>query len=258
MTPPTGPTRISTPKGEVTCQWLPGRGGDRALVFLHEGLGSIAQWKDLPARMANATGLPALVYDRLGHGASDPWPERPTLARFDWEVQEALPRLLRAHGILRPILLGHSDGGTLALQFAATFPEMPLGVLSLAAHVLSEEPCLEGIRRALQTFPREGVLPRLGRYHADPQAVVDLWSKSWLDPEARDWDMRPQLPRIQAPTLVIQGAEDPYGTVTQVESLQRGLGGPRASLWIGGCGHVPQVQAASLVVPAMVQFIRSL
>jgi pimeloyl-ACP methyl ester carboxylesterase len=226
------------------------------LVFLHEGLGSIAQWKGFPAALCAATGLPGGVYERWGFGGSEPL----TLPRprdyLNREAERALPEVLEACAITRPLLIGHSDGGTIALLFAAAFPERPLACITEAAHVWVEEAALAGIRAASTAWRTTDLEARLAKYHgAQSQTVFRGWAETWTQPEFRDWSMVAALPAIVCPLLVIQGLDDEYGTTAQVETIVRQSGGPAAPLLIPGCAHVPHHQAQGSVLEAMSEFI---
>ena len=185
--------------------------GAPALVFLHEGLGSISQWRDFPEALARAAGLPALVYDRYGYGASEAreGPQVPDF--FEVEARTFLPGVLEACGVDRPFLVGHSDGGTIALLYAALFPERPLGLIAEAAHVFVEEVSLENIAKATRAFRTTPLRDKLQRHHgAKVASMFHGWSDVWLSPEHRDWRIVDRLAAIIAPVLVLQGADDGY------------------------------------------------
>ena len=234
---------------------LTGRGP--TLVFLHEGLGSITQWRGFPLALAQATGLPALVYDRCGYGRSQPRPRPPDPSYLELEAWERLPPLLAALGIEHPILVGHSDGASIALLYASRFPESPLAVVSEAAHVFVEPLSLQGIWRALREFETTGLRARLARHHgAKVDAVFHGWSDVWLSPAFRDWAMVDQLPAVRCPVLAIQGEQDEYGTPDQVQAILLGVSGPSQGLLVPNCGHVPHLQARDTVLAAIARFLR--
>lgn len=226
------------------------------LVFLHEGLGSIAQWRDFPAKLAIATGLPALVYERWGFGGSDPL----TLPRprdyLHQEAERALPDVLQACGIARPILIGHSDGGSIALLYAAAFPDRPVACITEAAHVTVEAAALTGIRAATLFWNTGDLRARLERYHgAGTEAVFRGWAETWLRPDFRDWQITDRLPAITCPLLVIQGEDDEYGTRDQVDTIVADTTGPAAPLLIPNCAHTPHRDQEVAVLDAMAGFI---
>ena len=232
------------------------------LVFLHEGLGSIPQWTargvDAPARLAAATGRPALVYERQGYGRSDPLsaPRHPGYL-YD-EAWQALPGVLDAAGIDRAVLIGHSDGGSIALLFASRFPDRTDRLVSEAAHVIVEKVTLAGIRDARRAYdaPDSRLKSALRRHHgAGTDAVFAGWADAWLSPAFRGFDMRDQLPGITAPVLAIQGDGDEYGTPRQLEMIAEGVAGPVETWLVPDCAHVPHHQAADRVLPRIAEFV---
>ena len=233
------------------------------LVFLHEGLGSITQWTgrgiDAPARLAAATGRRALVYDRQGYGRSDPLKgSRHPRYLYD-EAWTALPEVLDAAGIDRAFLIGHSDGATIALLFAARFPDRSAGVVCEAAHVIVEDVTLAGIRTAKQAFeaPDSRLAAALRRHHRDQAgAVFAAWAGAWLSPEFSDFDMRGELPGITAPVLAIQGENDEYGTPRQLELIAEGVAGAVETWLVPDCAHVPHHQVAGRVLLRIADFVR--
>jgi len=238
----------------------PGLTGHRpALVFLHEGLGSIGQWRGFPLALASATGLPALVYDRQGYGKSEPWARPPGPAFLETEAYERLPELLAACGIEQPILVGHSDGATIALLFASRFPGQALGVVSEAAHPFVEDRTIQGIWRALRAFETTQLREQLRAHHGTKvDSLFRGWSNIWLAPGFRDWSMVRLLPAITCPVLAIQGEEDEYGTPDQVRAILQGVSGPVEGLLLPGCAHAPHHQARERVLEAMTRFIGSI
>ncbi|MGH6949049.1 MAG: alpha/beta fold hydrolase [Kiloniellales bacterium] len=226
------------------------------LVFLHQGLGSIGGWREFPARLAAAAGLPALVYDRWGYGGSEPL----TLPRADdylrQEAEETLPQLLGACGIARPVLYGHSDGGSIALLYAAAFPSMPLAVIAEAAHVFVEPETLTGIRAAAAPEMRARIVAALRGFHGEKaETLFRAWAETWLRPSFAAWRMDGRLPAIPCPLLAIQGAADEYGTRAQVEAIAAGVSGPAEILWLEGCGHSPHREREQEVLAASSAFL---
>ena len=227
-------------------------GAEPALVFLHEGLGAVALWRDFPARLARATGRRALVYSRAGHGQSD-LPDAPRTPRFMHdEALIALPELLAAHGIERPALVGHSDGGSIALIHASRHPVEKL--VLLAPHVFVEDISVASIEEARTTFETTDLRDRMARYHRDPERTFRLWNDIWLAPEFRDWNIEDVLPSVTAPTLVIQGAHDQYGTLAQVDAIERGVAGPFARA-ILDARHAPHLEAPEQTLAAAAEFL---
>lgn len=228
------------------------------LVFLHEGLGCIALWRDVPARLSQRLGLPAIVYDRRGHGRSAPFPGPRGLRYLHEEAEEQLPALLQALGIGEAVPVGHSDGGTIALLFAAAFPERTRALVTLAAHVFVEDITLEGIEEAARAYEAGELASRLRRHHGEKtDALFRAWADTWRAPWFRGWNVEDRLPRVRAPALVIQGEDDRYGTALQVEAIARGLGGPCRTLMLEGVGHAPHLEAPDAVIDATASFVGS-
>jgi len=228
-------------------------GAEPALVFLHEGLGSVALWRDFPARLAAATGRRALIYSRAGHGFSD-LPDGDRTPRFmHEEALDVLPELLRVAGIERPVLVGHSDGGSIALIHASAHPVS--GLVLLAPHVFVEELSVASIQEARTTFETTDLGERMARYHRDAERTFRLWNDIWLAPEFRSWNIEDVLGDVSAPTLLIQGANDQYGTLAQIEAIERGVQGPvqRAVL---DCRHAPHLEAPDETLAAAAAFLR--
>jgi pimeloyl-ACP methyl ester carboxylesterase len=229
------------------------------IVFLHEGLGSAGQWRNLPARVAARTGCGTLTYSRWGYGGSDTRP-RPWPATFlDEEATAILPGLLAKFGISEPVLFGHSDGGSIALIYAAAFPDAARGVIAEAAHVMVEEIQLTGIVRTRQRFLDGDLRARLRKQHGGHVDDTVLgWTDTWLRPDLRAWDIRPRLPSIRCPVLVIQGREDDFGTLAHVEDIVSGVAGRAERLVLDDCGHVPHREKAREVLAAATRFIQHL
>ena len=214
-------------------------------------------WGDFPDKLAAATGCRLLVWSRAGYGASEPY-ELPRTPRYlHHEAEEALPALLAAFGIERPVLIGHSDGGSIALLFAAAFPEALLGVAVLAPHEFVEEVTLAGVRTAGETWATTTWPQRLARHHADASRVFRDWHDIWLDPEFRDWNIKGCLPLIRCPVLALQGEDDPYGTSQQVAVIGERVPGARVQL-LPDCGHTPHRDQEAAVLAALVAFITHL
>ena len=226
------------------------------LVFLHEGLGCTAMWHDFPHRLAQATGKPALIYDRQGYGRSGPRRRPSTVGYLQEEAETILPALLDHFGIEAPFLIGHSDGGTIALLFASRFRRRAAGVITEAAHVFVETETLEGIRATRHAFEHGGLEDQLSRYHGTrTREMFYHWADVWLSAAFRDWNVEACLPLIRCATLVIQGRDDPYGTVRQVEAIAGGIGPRARPCLIPSCGHAPHREAPRHTLAAMRRFI---
>lgn len=247
----------------LPARWLrpaPSRAGAPVLVFLHEGLGSIGLWKDVPEALCRATGLPGFVFERQGHGNADPLPGWPRpVGYLEEQAGQVLPKMLAAAGIETFVHVGHSDGGSIALLHAALRPPGLLGAVTEAAHVFVEEITLAGIRDARVAYLEGGLKQRLERWHGpNTDGVFWGWNATWLEPAFAAWTMRDRLPAIQCPLLVLQGADDEYGSPAQVEAIAQGTGGPAIPLLIPDCGHVPHHQARPVVIDAITAFVRGL
>ena len=230
------------------------------IVFLHEGLGSIAQWKHFPDTLARAAGCNALVYERWGHGGSDPL-SGPRKADFmEREAHATLPEVLDAFGLEKAILFGHSDGGSIALLFAARYPERTLGVMTEAAHVFVEEASLAGVRAAVERFDTSDMEKRLSLYHGgNAESMFRGWADIWLSAKFRDWTIPPAtLAAIQAPVLALQGADDEYGSAAQLQRIQTGVGAAAKTILIPDCAHEPHVQAREAVMEEALGFIANI
>jgi pimeloyl-ACP methyl ester carboxylesterase len=229
------------------------------LLFLHEGLGSIAQWRDYPLILSLTVRLPAVVYERCGHGNAPARTVPRTERYLHEEALQSLPEVMKQMQIQDAILIGHSDGGSIALIFAAACPERVRGIITEAAHVFVEEVTLSGIREAVRLYDSTDLPQRLAKYHGcNAEAAFRAWSDVWLSPAFRDWNIEEYLPEVRCPVLAIQGKDDEYGSPLQVETIIQSVSGPRESLMVPGCGHVPHHQARKIVLNQMSRFILGL
>jgi pimeloyl-ACP methyl ester carboxylesterase len=243
---------------EIEHQWvgLPGPGVP-LLVFLHEGLGSVAMWRDFPQRLCEAVGARGLVYSRPGYGQSTPRPadERWGTDFMHVQARDVLPQLLAQLGVTQqPWLFGHSDGGSIALLYAAAFPQAVAGAIVLAPHILVEEISVQSIRAAREVYETTDLRQRLARYHADPDSAFYGWNDAWLLPEFRRWSIEDEIGAIECPLLAIQGVDDEYGTLEQVRGIARKV--PRTQLLeLPGCGHSPHKDQPEEVIAAVQRFM---
>jgi pimeloyl-ACP methyl ester carboxylesterase len=208
------------------------------IVMLHEGLGSVALWRDFPRRLAERTGCGILMYSRYGYGRSEPLAQRRQVDYMHREATVVLPEVLRRHGIVKPVVFGHSDGASIALIYAGSFPGDPRGLVLEAPHVFVEDLTVRSIEAAKHVFETGDWRAKLARYHADPEATFWGWNDIWLDPRFRSWNIESYLTSIRCPVLVIQGGDDEYATAAQVDSIVERVAATRAIL-VPNCGHSP-------------------
>ena len=232
---------------------------DITLVFLHEGLGSAAQWKNFPSLLSEATGLPAFIYDRRGHGKSSPAVKTRTSEYMQEEALEVLPIVLQQAGISNPVFIGHSDGGTIALLYASAYPQQTVGVITEAAHVFVEDVTVTGIKETVNIFANdERFKASLEKYHGEKATqLFNAWADIWLSPSFRNWNIEECLNTMTSPLLIIQGANDEYATLRQVESIAGKTAGNAKRLIVASCGHSPHIAARESVLEAMSQFIKN-
>ena len=228
------------------------------VVFLHEGLGSVALWKDFPERFCRAGGFRGLVFSRYGYGRSTPRPsaERWPVDFMHCQAWEVLPALFAELGIERPWLFGHSDGGSIALLYAARFPDAVRGLVVVAPHVRVEDVSVTSIAEARTAWLEGGLRERLARYHDDVDSAFWGWNDIWLDPAFRAWDIRAELPSIRAPLLAVQGEDDEYGTLAQIEGIA-GLAPQTRLLVLPACGHSPHRDQPERLIDEAARFMIS-
>jgi pimeloyl-ACP methyl ester carboxylesterase len=230
--------RVTAAGRSLEYEWVgTGRSGRPVLVFLHEGLGSIRQWRDFPQKLAEAVGCRALVYDRYGYGQSDVLAEpRRSVSFMHEEGLAGLPALLSALKIENPFLVGHSDGASIALIHAGAGHPVR-GVVAMAPHVFIEPVCIRSIVEAARTFETTDLSDKLGRYHRDAKKTFYGWADVWRDPEFKRWDITEYLPGIRCPVLAVQGHDDEYGTMAQLDAIKKQVSGPCELLKLTDCGH---------------------
>jgi pimeloyl-ACP methyl ester carboxylesterase len=231
-------------------------GGDKPpILMLHEGLGSVSMWRDFPERLAAATGHEVICWSRRGYGWSDPssGPFEP-----DYMHREAalVPDLMRALNLRSAHFFGHSDGGSIALLAASRFPDLVSSLILEAPHVFVEDLTIESIRKVRDLFEPSGLGQKLGRHHARPNDTFWLWNDIWLDDRFRRWNIEDHLSQIAVPTLVIQGLDDEYGTLEQIDRMQAYM--PQIQrLVLDRCGHSPHRDQASQVLSGSSRFLEA-
>jgi pimeloyl-ACP methyl ester carboxylesterase len=238
--------------------WIDATHADAPLaVFLHEGLGSLAMWRDFPRALCAAAGMRGLVYSRYGYGRSTPRPsaEKWPVDFMHEQAHAVLPALFARLGIEEPPwLFGHSDGGSIALLYAAAFPARIAGLVAVAPHVFVEDVSVASIELARVAYEANDLRRRLGRYHDDPDSAFRGWNDIWLDPVFRAWNIEEYLPRIRCPVLAVQGEDDEYGTMAQIDAIARVV--PHARLLkLPACGHSPHRDQPAVLTDAVVAFL---
>ncbi len=239
----------------------PGPDSAPTLVFLHEGLGCVSTWRDFPERVASRTGFGALVYSRQGYGKSDPVTLPRATDFMNYEACTVLPELLREAGVRRYVLVGHSDGASIALIFAAAGVPAIEGLQGLcleAPHAFVEDVTVQSIAAIGDAFRNGGLRKRLRRHHGSNVDGAFLgWNQVWLDPLFRDWNIVDLLKDITVPIHIVQGRDDEYGTLAQVAAIKRGVAGPCDSTVLDGCGHSPHRDQAETVLEVIAQFVET-
>lgn len=230
------------------------REGAPAIVFLHEGLGSVSMWRDFPQKVADATGCEAVVYSRAGYGRSDPATLPRAVGYMHDEGLAVLPALLAELDLERPILFGHSDGGSIALICAGGTDTPLAGVIAMAPHVMVEDISVSSIAQAKVAWTTTDLPARLGKYHNDVDAVFRGWNDIWLHPDFRAWNIEEYLPRIAVPVMAIQGEDDEYGTMDQIERIARGAKDVEL-VKLADCRHSPHKDQPQAVIDAVVEFV---
>jgi len=227
------------------------------LVFLHEGLGSVALWKNFPELVAERTGCSALVYSRYGYGKSDRLTEPRAVDYMHREALKSLPELLDALSIRDPILIGHSDGASISIIYAGCGRRQVGGLVLMAPHVFVEGIAVAAIAQAKIAFETTDMAAKLGRRHEDAVGAFRGWNDIWLHPDFLAWNIESCLPGITAPALLIQGEEDQYGTMAQIEAIERQLGGSVDTVVLARCAHSPHVDQTPGTLDAIAQFVES-
>jgi pimeloyl-ACP methyl ester carboxylesterase len=228
------------------------------LVFLHEGLGSVGQWRGFPGELCSRIGCGALVYSRCGHGKSDALTGPRPLQFMHDEAVTVLPRLLEVFEVRRPILIGHSDGASIALIHAGSGAGDPFGLVLEAPHVFVEDCTLTRITELRDLYRTTDLRTKLARHHSNVDTLFQYWTDVWLRPEFRRWNIEAYLPDVHCPTLVIQGRQDEYGTDRQVNAVVAALGGRCEGIMLDRCGHAPHIDQRATVADIMARFVRSL
>jgi pimeloyl-ACP methyl ester carboxylesterase len=237
---------------------IPGAADKPWLVFLHEGLGCVSLWRDFPEKLARRLDMPARLYSRRGYGRSDPLdgPHQPDFMHR--EALEVLPALLAAHGVPKSLLIGHSDGASIALIHAAHHPQSVAGAVLMAPHVFVEPVSQTSIARITETYERTDLRARLARHHAHVDDAFLGWSRIWLDPRFRTWSLASECRHLTPLTLLVQGEDDEYGTLAQLDAIEQAAPTKPQRLVLPRCGHSPHRDREADVIEAIAAFTASL
>jgi pimeloyl-ACP methyl ester carboxylesterase len=225
------------------------------LVLLHQGLGSVGLWRDFPERLHAATGARVIAFSRLGHGDSDPPPRPRTPTFMREEALEVLPKVLLLVDARDPVLVGHSDGATIALVYAAH--HKPLGAVAIAPHVFVEDICIAGIRQVKTAYETTDMRERMARHHRDPDVTFHGWSDVWLDPSFREWNIFSELERITAPLLLMQGERDQFATFAQLDEIEQRARGRISRVHLDG-RHAPHEEQPVETVNVIARWLTDL
>ncbi|HEX2617838.1 MAG TPA: alpha/beta hydrolase [Flavobacteriales bacterium] len=229
------------------------------IIFLHDPLGCITTWREVPQRIGTATGREVIVYDRQGHGRSAPFDSSPRQRDYMHREADRLCVLLDQLEVPKAVLFGHSDGGTIALLAAAQRPAQFEAVITEGAHVFVEDITLAGIRAAEREYVRGGLRERLLRHHGErTEALVQAWTQTWQAPFFRSWDITADIAAVRCPVLVLQGVDDAYGTEAQVQAIARSVGGEARTYIIPGAAHTPHKEAPAITEELVTAFLAAL
>ncbi len=239
-------------------RWHQEPASDHTLVLLHEALGSIELWRDFPERLALATGLDVIAYDRRGYGRSSPEAYPRPIDYLEKEGEVWLPRLVSALELEKVILVGHSDGGSIVLVGAGAMPDRVTGLVSMAPHVTVDPLTIKGIRETGERYRTTDLPERLARRHGERgKLLFDAWQDTWLSPDFQQhMNFEPWLANIRCPTLVLQGENDEYGLPAQVHTIVERLGSKARGVMVPDAGHFPHAQQTEFVLEAIRTFVK--
>ncbi|MDG2339936.1 MAG: alpha/beta hydrolase [Paracoccaceae bacterium] len=229
------------------------------IVLLHEGLGCLALWRDFPKAIAEATGCGVFVYSRAGYGRSDTVILPRPLDYMTREATDVLPKILDVIGVRRTILLGHSDGATIAAIYTGSHEDHRVrGLILMAPHFFCEEMGVQEIAKAKVAFEQGDLSTRLGKYHSDPTVAFRGWSDAWLDPDFAQWDASDVIDFLRVPVFAIQGHDDQYGTIAQVDTLVDRCYAPVDVAILDDCQHAPHFDQPDVVIAKVREFVERL
>jgi pimeloyl-ACP methyl ester carboxylesterase len=229
------------------------------LVLLHQGLGSVSMWGDFPERLQQATGAGVFVYSRLGYGHSSPATLPRHLDFMHVEARQTLPRILKAIGFRRGLLVGHSDGASIAAIYAGSVQDHSIdGIVLMAPHFIVEDVTIGSVREVRHAYDTTDLRERFARHHADPDATIHGWTDVWLNNDFHKWDLTEDLAYIRVPILLIQGEDDQYGTIRQVQIAQEECYCPIEMLMLPKVRHIPHAEAPEVTLNAIKSFAAAL
>jgi pimeloyl-ACP methyl ester carboxylesterase len=240
---------------EIEYRLIPGDPERPWLVFLHEGLGSVSLWRDFPDKLARRLRMRALIYSRRGYGRSAPLARARDVTFMHEEARRDLPALLASFGIENPVLVGHSDGASIAIIRAADAAAETRACVLMAAHVFVESETVTSIARAVEAYEKTDLRARLARHHAHVDDAFLGWSRIWLSPQFLAWSLAQDVGRLSVPSLIIQGSDDEYGTLAQVDAICDAAPGPVQRLVLDHCGHAPHRDQEGAVLDAISGFV---
>ena len=240
---------------QIEYRMIPGDLARPTLVFLHEGLGCVTLWRDFPDKVAARLGARALVYSRFGYGQSDGLLAKNTLRFMHDEALDVLPALLDRLGIADPVLVGHSDGASIALLHAGSGSRPVRALVALAPHVFVEDMSIASIDEVRRQYETTDLREKLARRHADPDAAFRGWNDVWLAPAFRSWNIEACLPGVRCPLLLIQGRDDEYGSAAQLDAIERQVGGKVARIELADCRHSPHRDQPEATLAAIADFV---
>ncbi len=243
---------------EYAC-YGPPPGEAPTIVMLHEGLGCVTLWRDMPQKLADATGFGVCVYSRAGYGASDPADMPRPLDYMTREAEDSLGAVLDAIGFQHGILLGHSDGATIATIYAGSISDQRVrGLILIAPHFFTEASGLAAIRAAGEAYASGDLKARLAKYHSDPDIAFKGWHDAWTDPGFEAWNVADAIDHLRIPVLAIQGRDDAYGTLAQVTEIEERIYSPIETAILDDCGHAPQIDQPQATMAAITEFCERL
>ena len=229
------------------------------ILLLHEGLGCVALWRDFPAKLAKASGFGVMAYSRAGYGQSDPADLPRPLDYMTREAVDSLPQLIAAAGLQQIILLGHSDGASIAAIYGGSVEDHRVrGLILMAPHFFTEDMGLASIAEAKVAYENTDLSTRMSKYHNNPDNAFYGWNDSWLHADFKNWNITDVIDYIRVPVLAIQGRDDQYGTTAQIEALKAQLYAPLETVLLENCQHTPFLEQPDLTLRSITNFCRRL